>query len=175
MKHLFTITDKDINGSDKLSPRKPRIAAGVVLFDDEGCIALSHIGIWDIHMLPGGGVDDGENFITAVNREVWEECGCKCEVIEEIGKTYQNSAKDDFVQEKYYYLARVVGEKSELHLEEYEIESKTTVRWCSLERAIQAISENNLDDGLTEILNRRDIAVLNEVASIIDEKAGKVL
>ena len=56
MKHLLTITDKDIIGSDELSPAKPRIAVGIVLLDDENNIALSHIGIWDLHGLPGGGV-----------------------------------------------------------------------------------------------------------------------
>jgi len=33
MKHLATITDKDINGSDALSAAEPRIAVDAVLFD----------------------------------------------------------------------------------------------------------------------------------------------
>ena len=166
MKLICNITDKDITGSDKLSSAKPRIAVGLVLLDDDGNVALSHISKWGIHQLPGGGVDDGEDFLEAVRREAWEETGCRCEIIGEIGKTYQNSAKDNFVMEKYHYLARVVGEKGELHLEDYEIDSGTTVRWYSLGRALQIISELNQDNvHHSEFQKRRDIAVLNEVKS----------
>ena len=165
MKPLLTITDKDINGSDKLSTNEPRIAVGIVLFDEDKNIALSHIGIWDLHGLPGGGVDKGEDFITAVKREAWEEAGCHCEIINKIGMTYQNSAIDNFVQKKYYYLAKVVGEKGDLHLEDYEIASQTTVRWYPLKQTIQIISERKANNVGEEFFKRRDIAVLNEVIS----------
>jgi hypothetical protein len=36
MKHLLTVTDKDITGSEKLSAAKPRIAVNAVLFDIDG-------------------------------------------------------------------------------------------------------------------------------------------
>jgi len=58
MNQLLSITDKNIYGSDKLSANKPRIAVGIILFDENKNITLSHIGIWDLHMLPGGGVED---------------------------------------------------------------------------------------------------------------------
>ena len=162
MKHIITITDKDITGSDVLSVLEPRIAVGIVLFDENNNIALSHIGIWNVYMLPGGGVDPGEDLHTAAKREAWEETGCKCEIIGEIGKTYQNSAIDNFVQEKYHFIARVIGEKGELHLEDYEIASQTTVRWYPLEQALQIISERVCDDKQHEFPKRRDLAVLNE-------------
>ena len=165
MKELLAITDKDVTGSDTLSSAKPRIAVGIVLFDDNKNIALSHIGIWDLHGLPGGGVDEGEDFITAVKREAWEEAGCQCEIIREIGMTYQNSAVDNFVQEKFHYLAKVVGEKGDLHLEDYEIASQTTVRWYPLKQAMQIISERKAGSVGEEFFKRRDIAVLNEVIS----------
>jgi serine/threonine-protein kinase len=163
MKQIISITDKDITGSNKLSAADPRIAVGIVLFDDDNNIALSHIGIWDVHMLPGGGVDPGENLHIAVKREAWEETGCRCEIVGELGKTYQNSEMDNFVQEKYHYIARVVGEKGELHLEEYEIASETTVRWYPLKQALQIILDHPSDDKKHgEIAKRRDVAVLKE-------------
>ena len=169
MKHLLSLTDKDITGSDKLSLAQPRIAVGIVLLDADNKIALSHIGIWDLYGLPGGGVDDGEDLLAAVKREALEETGCQCEIIREIGKTYQNSESDGFVQEKTYYLARVVGEKGDLHLEDYEIASETTVKWYLPEQAIQVISERKSDSLGEEFMKRRDLAVLKAVMLSLQE------
>ena len=166
MKQLISITDKDIFGSDKLSSNKPRVAVGIVLFDENKNIALSHIGICDLHMLPGGRVDKGEDVISAVKREAWEETGCRCEIIKELGKTYENTMKGNFVKEKYHYLARVVGEKGELHLEDYEIEAKMTVRWYPIEQAHYIISKENSSNILHEFTKRRDTAVLDEATKI---------
>jgi len=167
MKTILSITDKDITGSNKLSPAKPRIAVGAVLFDSDNNIALSYIANWGIYTLPGGGVDDGEDFLTAVKREMREEAGCDCEIIGEIGTTYQNSAEEEFVMEKHHYLAKVVGEKGELNLEDYEIASGTTVRWYPLAQALQVISERTHENiRHSEFQKRRDIAVLEEVVRL---------
>ena len=44
MKHILTITDKEITGSDKLSTAQPRIAVNAVLFDADESIDLCYIG-----------------------------------------------------------------------------------------------------------------------------------
>jgi len=170
MKNLLSLTDKDITGVECLSSVKPRTAVGVVLFDSDKNIALSHIGIWDLHGIPGGGVDEGEDFIDAVKREAWEETGCECEVTAEVGMVFQNSAEMDFVQNKYHYLAKVIGEKGELHLEEYEIASETSVRWYPLEQAIQIISDRKSTSVGEEMMKRRDLTVLEEVVRMIHEE-----
>jgi len=79
MKHIITITDKEITGSNKLSSAEPRIAVNAVLFDVGGNIALSYMGKYDLHTLPGGGVEPGEDYHVALKREIWEETGCDCE------------------------------------------------------------------------------------------------
>ena len=125
-------------------------------------------------MLPGGGVDEGEDFHTAAKREMWEEAGCQCEIICEIGMTYENRGQHDWAQEKYHYLARVIGEKGELHLEDYEIESGTTVQWHPLQQALQIISEQQPEDTYRwEFLKRRDVAVLEEAARITQGEMPK--
>ena len=161
MKHLLTITDKDITGSEKLSTAEPR-AVNAVLFDADGNIALSYMGKYDLHTLPGGGVDPGEDFHSAVKREIWEETGCVCEIIGELGHISENRSEHDFTQERYYSLARVVGDKGELHLTDEEINENTTVVWHPLEQAIKIISEKQHDYYQRKFIQKRDIAALTE-------------
>jgi len=162
MKHLLTITDKDITGSEKLSAAEPRIAVNAVLFDADGNIALSYMGKYDLHTLPGGEVDPGEDLHAAVKREIWEETGCDCEIIKELGQINENRSEHDFTQDRYYYLARVVGEKGELHLTDEEINDNTTVVWHPLEQAIKTISEKQNDYYQHKFIQKRDIAALTE-------------
>ena len=162
MKHLLTITDKDITGSEKLSAAEPRIAVNAVLFDIDGNIALSYMGKYDLHTLPGGGVDPGEDLHAAVKREIWEETGCDCVINGELGQTIENRSEHDFTQERYYYLARVVGDKGELHLTDEEINENTTAVWHPLEQALKIISEKQHDNYQRKFIQKRDIAVLTE-------------
>ena len=163
MKHICTITDCDITGSDKLSSAAPRIAVNAVLFDENGDIAISYMSGWDLHTLIGGGVDPGEDLHTALKREVWEEAGCLCEITGEIGMVFENRAEHDATQERSYYTAKVVGEKGALHLTDEEIAEGTSVIWLPIEEALKIISEKQHDNYQRKFIKRRDIAVLEEV------------
>ena len=182
MKTIISLTDKDINGSEELSSKTPRLAVGVVLFDDLHNIALQYTGINDGYSLPGGGVDPGESLMDAAKRETWEECGCRCEILAELGKTYENSVIRNFVMERYFYLAKVTSEKGPLHLEDYEIEWQTEVRWYPMPQVIKLLDEERpmssaeadaaADKVLWRFIRRRDLRVLQEVQKILAEKPG---
>lgn len=51
-------------------------------FDDQGRVLLvqEHDGVWD---LPGGRLEHGEDFHTTLAREIREEMGLECEVLDE--------------------------------------------------------------------------------------------
>ena len=83
MKHILTITDNVITGSNKLSSALPRIAVNAVLFDSKDNIALCYMSKYELHTLPGGGVESGEDLQMAVKREILEETGCQCVISEE--------------------------------------------------------------------------------------------
>lgn len=50
-------------------------------FDNQGRVLLvqEHDGVWD---LPGGRLEHGEDFHTALTREIREEMGLECEVLD---------------------------------------------------------------------------------------------
>ncbi len=160
MKNLLTLTDKDITGSDKLSAAKPRIAVNAVLFDADGLIAVVYMGKYDLYTLPGGGVEPGESLYDAIKRELLEETGCGCELTGELGKICENRYENDFTQERSYFTARVVGEKSDLHLTDEEISENTTVFWMKPEQALKIISEKQHDNYQRKYIQKRDIAAL---------------
>ena len=162
MKHILTITDKEITSSDKLSTAHPRIAVNAILFDADENIALCYMGKYDLHTLPGGGVEVGEDLQSATQREIWEETGCQCEIIGELGKIIENRYDHDFTQERSYYIARVTGEKGELNLTDEEIAENMSVVWLPIEQALRIISEKEHDNYQRKFIQKRDIATLTE-------------
>lgn len=59
-----------------------------------------------LYSLPGGGIEKGEDKEVAVKREVLEEKGFRCVIVNELGFVYENRAHCDFTQYSYYYIAR---------------------------------------------------------------------
>jgi len=85
MNYLKTIRDI---GSNVLAPEKflERKASRAVVFDKEDKVALCHAAKKKYHKLPGGEVEEGEDFESALRRELMEEIGCKIENIWELGE-----------------------------------------------------------------------------------------
>lgn len=67
-------------------------AAGGLVVDDDGRVALVHRPKYDDWTLPKGKLDRGESFEDAALREVEEETGLRCELGRELGSTrYRDS------------------------------------------------------------------------------------
>ena len=81
----------------------------------------------DKWQMPQGGVDQGEDYITAMKRELLEETGIKnIEIIKEIDKIYQYELPENLVgiiwkgkyrgQKQKWFITRFLGEEKEINL-----------------------------------------------------------
>ncbi|MCH5316784.1 MAG: HAD-IIIA family hydrolase [Eubacterium sp.] len=174
MELICKITDKDLLGTDCLSNAEPRYTARAVLKNDKGQYAVIYAKKFDHYSLPGGGIEDGEDRLEALRREVMEETGCTCEKIEEIGCIYENRAHCDYTQYSYYYFVKVGNDVKAQHFTDVEIQNKTEVQWHSLEKVIGLIFNQNSRSNQQKFLQARDVAALKKYVSKFADKAEKL-
>lgn len=162
MKLIKEITDKDILGTDGLSNAKPRITARAILKNRNNQYALMYSEDFDFYSFPGGGVEKSEDIISALKREIKEETGCTCDIIEELGCVKENRAHCDYTQISYYFVIITNDTKLNPAFTQAETKHKTTVNWYTLDETIKLITEPVYDKVQRKFLHARDIAALNE-------------
>jgi 8-oxo-dGTP pyrophosphatase MutT (NUDIX family) len=154
MKLLKTIGEKDTQRI-----YRTRKAARAVVFDDDGNVALLYVSKHGYYKLPGGGVEEGEDFEEALKRECLEEIGCDVEIIKPIGRIveyrhFPDGTNED--QESYCYVARVVGPKGTPHFEQGEIDKGYQSKWTTKNEAIALLRERKTNDYVGRFIVERD-------------------
>lgn len=162
MKLICELNDKIILGQDGLSEKPPRLTARAIVKNQDGLYAVMYAEKFKLHSLPGGGVEEGENVLAALRREVLEETGCVCDEIRELGIVRENRASLDYTQINYYYVVTTTHSPGESQLTESERASSTAVQWHSFSDMVRLIETQEFDRVQGKYLKARDVAALKE-------------
>ena len=161
-KLIGILTDKNVLGTDGLSTKEPRRTSRAILINEENEYAVMYAEKFNLHSLPGGGIDIGENELSALIREVFEETGCVCDSVEPLGIVSENRFHADFTSLSYYFVVHTKTKQTVLHLTDSEIENGTIVKWCSFDELYSLIKDIEHETNQRKFLQARDLLALNE-------------
>ena len=126
-----------------------RIAArGIILNGEE--ILLMYTKRYDDYSFPGGGVDDGENLVEGVIREIHEETGANnIKILSEYGIynetkptnkrviTHSSAIQYDYINMiSHFLVCSIDRELGKPQLENYELNNGMEARWMNIHEAI---------------------------------------
>lgn len=164
MRVICELNDKIVLGQDGLSDKAPRLTARAIVRNQSGLYAVMYSDKFNLYSLPGGGVENGEDVQTTLRREVYEETGCTCDEVEELGIVTENRASLDYTQINYYYVVTTTHTPGETHLTEAERASRTVVQWHPFDEVLRLVSEQEFDRVQGKYLKARDVVALKEYA-----------
>ena len=168
---IAELTDKNVLGLEGMSNKEPRKTSRAIVVNEEGNCAVLYAKKFGLYSLPGGGIEDGEDEVSALVREVYEETGCACDTIQQLGMVSENRNHQDYTTVSYYFIVYTKAKSLELHLTEVEIENGTTVMWLPLEEVIHRIRDVEHETTQRKFLQARDMAALNEYSKQLKLKS----
>lgn len=139
-----------------------RKSARAILLNVEGNIATQYLHTYTYHKLPGGGVDVGESVEEALRREVKEEVGCDCRIVQSVGMTIEYRNKYNLLHISYCYVAEVLGDIGESAMEEGEIEEGQETFWLPAAEVLEKMKTDIPGKFEGHFILKREISFLEE-------------
>ena len=160
MRNLFTIDLKDYNDTDVIYKR-PSSRAIII---KDGKIALVYSNKHNYYKFPGGGINESEDKIDALIREVKEEVGLiviknSIKDYGEVKRIQKSNLNQIFYQENYYYLCDVENDLMKQNLDEYEQDEEFILKYVDPQTAI-ITNYNHQDNLFRKTMIDRDAKVL---------------
>ena len=160
MRNLFTIDLKDYSNTDIIYKR-PSSRAIII---KDGKIALVYSNKHNYYKFPGGGINESEDKIDALIREVKEEVGLiviKNSIKEygEVKRIQKSNLNQIFYQENYYYLCDVENGLMQQNLDQYEKDEEFVLKYVDPQTAIFT-NYNHQDNLFRKTMIDRDAKVL---------------
>ncbi len=172
MKLLHTFNEEKYS-EHEIEKMRIRRATRAIVFDDNKNIAILHMSRNYYYSLPGGGVKELETFQDGFTRECWEETGCRVETIKELWEINEIRGQNNMINRSVCFVAKVVGEKGPLNLDEDELDEGISLSWVSIDKAIELVSDFSDKVNLyIKYTQERDIVFLKEALKINFNKQG---
>ena len=162
MRKITELTDMNLLGRPGEAHSAPRYKVRAILRNADGKYAVMYEDSTGLYSLPGGGVEAGEEILTALKREMREETGCTCDVIHELGYINENRAYCDLQQISYFFTVTTTGPSTAPAFTGEEIDVGTKLMWCTLEEMISLIENGKPTTNQQIYLKARDTAALKE-------------
>ena len=162
MEQIEIINLEDVS-DEEAKEYKIRETTRAVILDENNMLALIYSAKNNYYTFPGGGVEENEDFDTAVKRECKEEAGCHIEIIKEIGSVMEYRRKHELKQISYYYLAKISGEKGAPSLTDGEIEEGYETMWVSYEDVAEKFKKDDRDFYEGPAMKSRDLVILEKI------------
>lgn len=170
MKILFRLEDDQFPKTEINHIRK---IARAIVYNDSFKIALIKLsgddifGHRDYYETPGGGVEDNEDIIHALKREMIEEIGAEIDRIEPIGivNDFYNLINRENMN--YYFLARAINIDDKLiKRSEFEKSMIEGICWVDIDNAIK-LMEEEIDTPISILCKRRELPILKIAKEMI--------
>ena len=110
-------------------------------------------------------MEEGEDILTALRREIMEETGCTCDEVEALGIVAENRAHQNYTAKAYYYTVTTHHSAGKPRLTESELAENTSLQWHTLDDAIRLIAAPEHTTNQRKFLQARDLAALREYLS----------
>lgn len=161
--HLIAkLTDESLLGVPGVSDSLCKYKVRAVLQNHSDFYALIYEERTGLYSFPGGSVEENEDILTALKREVREETGCSCDEIKELGYVYENRALCNLRQYSFFYTVKSKKPPEEVQFTDEEIKVGTKLVWCTLEEVIKLIGNGKPQTDQQKYLHARDQAALRE-------------
>lgn len=158
IKHICELNAQIILDQDRCSNKAPQLTARVIVRNMDGLYAVMYAEKFGLHSLPDGGIEDSEDILTALRREVFEGTSCTCNDIQELGIVPENRVSLDYTQINYFYVVTTADTPGEKYL----TDADTIVEWHTPDKMIRLIHEQEFERIQGKHLTAHDLVGLQD-------------
>ena len=170
MNLIVEIEEKDvlINGGFRLEKyQRLRRAARVILFNENGDVALICIPVLSLYKLPGGEIKPKEKIGSALKRNVLEETGYSIKNIISLGRILEFKNKYSQLQKSYYFICHTSGMPRAISRELENGQNRFALMWMNLDAAIETMNKSLPAEYTPKFIRKRDLAALTKAKILL--------